>query len=677
MSVTLSLFAGVGAQFLDNNGNILSGGLIYTYSAGTTTPLTTYTTNLGTVAQPNPIILDSAGRIPGGELWLSTGYGYKFVTTDSNNVVIGTYDNVPSSAQPPITNDAASIAYEQGNTTVAGYFVIGQTYLIKSLGTTNFQLIGAASNTIGIHFIATGIGSGTGTAEFSRTTESKLQEIVSVKDFGAIGNYSESTNTGTDDTVAFQTALDYINSKSVIDEYSLKGQIYIPEGKYLISNTLKVYGRTSITGPGTIIYSGSGICLNLSPANVSQVQIEISEIGIMCTSATATVAIYSLNNLRQTFQSLTIAGDPTTAYGVTRWTTAGIQIDSLSPNNAFLINILNCTIWRVAGDCILFTGTGGQDTINIRGCSIEASDGYGIRHINNTYSAIGHLTIDENIIEGFGNSAVWIQFGINGQITNNHFEYSGTPSYPTMILGDAVYVACFFVANNSFSPSSTNDFTIGLMVDSTIQNNAFGGSSGYAIGVTQGLARTCVLNNNLTGTKALFTSSSYPFFSQVDLQIDGQKTFYANALYSSFKQKTNGAFAGVQSIKPGDTGSSYYKNVYGDICLFSVGDAIYNSAPTIGGYAGWICTSAGYAHTAIAGTLTSGSNQITSVTGGIYDWAAGDLICTNTDALGVPFGTTILNIVGSTITISTNATANGTGVSLYGARFNTFGLITA
>ena len=34
MTVTLSLFAGVGAQFLDNNGNILSGGLVYTYSAG-------------------------------------------------------------------------------------------------------------------------------------------------------------------------------------------------------------------------------------------------------------------------------------------------------------------------------------------------------------------------------------------------------------------------------------------------------------------------------------------------------------------------------------------------------------------------------------------------------------------------------------------------------------------
>ena len=37
MSVTLSLFAGAGWQFFDNNGVPLAGGLIYTYAAGTTT----------------------------------------------------------------------------------------------------------------------------------------------------------------------------------------------------------------------------------------------------------------------------------------------------------------------------------------------------------------------------------------------------------------------------------------------------------------------------------------------------------------------------------------------------------------------------------------------------------------------------------------------------------------
>jgi len=41
MAVNLSSLAGVGAQFLDNNGNVLTGGKLYSYAAGTTTPQTT------------------------------------------------------------------------------------------------------------------------------------------------------------------------------------------------------------------------------------------------------------------------------------------------------------------------------------------------------------------------------------------------------------------------------------------------------------------------------------------------------------------------------------------------------------------------------------------------------------------------------------------------------------
>ena len=243
MSVTLSLFAGAGAQFLDNNGNILSGGLIYTYSAGTTTPLATYTSNLGTTAQPNPIILDSAGRIPGGELWLTTGYGYKFVTKDANDVLIGTYDNVPSSAQPPITNDASSIAYEQGTNTSAGSFIVGVTYLISFIGTTNFQLIGATSNTVGLHFIATGAGSGTGTAQRSRTVQSKLQEQISVKDFGAVGDGI------TDDSAAFIAAMNAVVANGPLNVKAL----FVPSGEYLITQDNVLGQWNSIN---TSIYKG-------------------------------------------------------------------------------------------------------------------------------------------------------------------------------------------------------------------------------------------------------------------------------------------------------------------------------------------------------------------------------------------------------------------------------------
>ena len=46
----------------------------------------------------------------------------------------------------------------------AGEFEIGSTYTINTIGTTDFTLIGATSNTIGESFIATGIGAGNGTA---------------------------------------------------------------------------------------------------------------------------------------------------------------------------------------------------------------------------------------------------------------------------------------------------------------------------------------------------------------------------------------------------------------------------------------------------------------------------------------------------------------------------------
>ena len=50
-------------------------------------------------------------------------------------------------------------------TTSATNFVVGQVYTISSIGTTNFTLIGASSNTVGVVFTATGAGTGTGQAQ--------------------------------------------------------------------------------------------------------------------------------------------------------------------------------------------------------------------------------------------------------------------------------------------------------------------------------------------------------------------------------------------------------------------------------------------------------------------------------------------------------------------------------
>jgi hypothetical protein len=93
MAVFLSPVGGAAAQFFNNDGIPLSGGKIYTYTAGTTTPQVTYTTSAATIAHANPIILNSSGRVSSGEIWL-IATPYKFVINDSTGALIGTYDNI-------------------------------------------------------------------------------------------------------------------------------------------------------------------------------------------------------------------------------------------------------------------------------------------------------------------------------------------------------------------------------------------------------------------------------------------------------------------------------------------------------------------------------------------------------------------------------------------------------
>jgi hypothetical protein len=106
MAVTLSIYGGIGWQFFDNNGDPLVGGKLYTYEAGTTTPLASYTSSTGVTAHANPIILDSAGKAPGGEIWLDYANRYKFVLRTSADVLLNTYDQVGGSfnASPLIQN---------------------------------------------------------------------------------------------------------------------------------------------------------------------------------------------------------------------------------------------------------------------------------------------------------------------------------------------------------------------------------------------------------------------------------------------------------------------------------------------------------------------------------------------------------------------------------------------
>jgi len=71
----------------------LAGGQLFTYQAGSSTPLTTYADYNGIIPNANPIILGTDGKLP-AELWLQTGYSYKFVLEDASSNLVDTYDNI-------------------------------------------------------------------------------------------------------------------------------------------------------------------------------------------------------------------------------------------------------------------------------------------------------------------------------------------------------------------------------------------------------------------------------------------------------------------------------------------------------------------------------------------------------------------------------------------------------
>lgn len=77
-------------KFVDANNLPLAGGKLYSYVAGTSTLLETYTDSSGTTPNANPIILNSDG---GAQIWLGSNI-YKFVLKDVNDVTIDTIDNV-------------------------------------------------------------------------------------------------------------------------------------------------------------------------------------------------------------------------------------------------------------------------------------------------------------------------------------------------------------------------------------------------------------------------------------------------------------------------------------------------------------------------------------------------------------------------------------------------------
>jgi hypothetical protein len=86
-------------QLFNNSGAVLSGGSLHSYAAGTDDDLATYSDEDGTVANANPIALNSAGRPWNGTAEVNVyllPQAYKFVLKNSAGTTIWTADHIPA-----------------------------------------------------------------------------------------------------------------------------------------------------------------------------------------------------------------------------------------------------------------------------------------------------------------------------------------------------------------------------------------------------------------------------------------------------------------------------------------------------------------------------------------------------------------------------------------------------
>jgi len=251
MSVNLSPVGGAAAQFFDNNGNPLSGGKLYTYAAGTTTPLAAYTTSTGNIPHTNPIILDSAGRVPGGQIWLTDGsVDYKFLLETSFSVLVGTFDNIP----PAISGTAADIVY-----------------------------------------LPAGAGA------VATTVQAKLRESVSVLDFIPAAEHA-----------AILAGTSTYDATPAIKNAFLHKNVVIPAGVFravvtVATGSLTTLAGATVTGPGTIA--------GFNDAVVSATKVSIVILGVGASLIGVTITASNTNATHTDNSSLTVQdADPNATF---------------------------------------------------------------------------------------------------------------------------------------------------------------------------------------------------------------------------------------------------------------------------------------------------------------------------------------------------------------------------
>lgn len=118
---------------LDSSGNPLTGGKLYTYAAGSSTPQTAYQDSAGATPHTNPIVLNSRGEPP-APIWLTSALTYKFDLQTAASVSIRTVDNISG------VNDTSVSLDQWVSSGLTPTYVSGTSFTLSGDQTSAFHI---------------------------------------------------------------------------------------------------------------------------------------------------------------------------------------------------------------------------------------------------------------------------------------------------------------------------------------------------------------------------------------------------------------------------------------------------------------------------------------------------------------------------------------------------------
>lgn len=580
MSVNLSPLGGAGWQFFDNSGNVLSGGLLYTYSAGTTTPLTTYQDATGTTANANPVVLDAAGRVS-GEVWLTAGLNYKLVLKTSTGTTLWTADNISGG-----TDAAASVLAQlaaSGGSSLVGFLQSGtgavattvQSKLRETVSVFDFMTAaqiadvqsGAASVDVTAAFVAL-MNSNPSLIGFDVLVPAGTYKINSAALYFTrrIRFFGNSRNTTVLDFSSCTTVVNapynahiiFVHSNNIAGSSSFANPITLPSGT--VGNYGEMGGLFDLTVKcNPAVSDGNGVFYNVA-ANSNNILVRDANL-----------------------HNIVVAGAATNLQ--TRGGTAGpsgLDIGGNS-NNGVYINLKAQS--AVNGDGIHVNGSDGNANLFLHP-DASSNKGWGVNDassLGNTYSQ-GHTAA--NLYGAYrsrpasSNRSTFLSpYAEGGQGTDNSNTTYEMSSRAIILGAEGVTPDGVFNAINGENDGLVSHATFSVMdaADTEDTGGTFGrvGRGLLSMRTTDGLVLE--FKRNSSAYTGLYYGTQVPilFHNTSNGAINNTRPFFQNgfALSTAHAQTTGSA---------APTTGTYQR-----------GNIVWNNAPSAGGYAGWICTAAG------------------------------------------------------------------------------------